>query len=88
MKKIFVVVALMFFLTGCEPEDKKSVAEAPASVEKIQTVEWYLDHETERTAKLEECHNNPGILKDNANCQNANSAGLQLSAGTLHKVNW
>lgn len=88
MKTIFVTVALIFFLTGCQTDDEKSTIKTPVPVEKIQTVEWYLDHDAERTAKLEECHNNPGVLKDNANCQNANSAALQLSAGKLKKIKW
>lgn len=88
MKKRLVLVVLVLLLAGCDENEKKVTVEIIAPVENTQTVEWYLGHEVERITKLEECNSNPGTLKDSANCQNATSAGLQLSAGKLRTVQW
>lgn len=76
----FVVVALVSFaLTGCFDDNKES---GP-----VRDVEWFKTHDDERQAKLEECANNPGELKDMPNCSNALEAEKQLSSGSLHDVN-
>lgn len=48
----------------------------PASAEATRTVEWYLAPENEQAlnAKIEECRNNPGELRDTPNCVNARQA--------------
>lgn len=54
-----------------------------SSEEETKSVEWYLEHENERQAKLEACNNNPGELKDTPNCQNAVRAEVVGSAGAM-----
>ena len=41
---------------------------------KVQTVEWYQAHETERKAMVAECKNNPGEGQSDPNCINAGQA--------------
>ena len=71
--KIFLLSALALFpltFTGC---DKK---------EEVKTVEWYMAPENKAAyeAKLAECRNNPGGLKDDPNCINAATARHKLFA--------
>lgn len=42
--------------------------------EKVNTVDYYVEHEQEREAKLKECLNNPGAMQNNPNCINAHVA--------------
>ena len=65
-KALSATLALTF--TGC---DKK---------EETKTVDWYMAPENKDAldAKLKECRNNPGELKDTPNCQNAELARHKL----------
>ncbi|SBW05680.1 conserved exported hypothetical protein [uncultured delta proteobacterium] len=72
MKKmlLLMVTALAFALSGCNSEETK-------------TVEWYLKPENKPAldAKLAECRNNPGQLKDTPNCINARQAAEKIFLG-------
>lgn len=58
MRKILFLALATFALTACDSE-------------KIYDVQYYRDNAEIRSAKLEECKNNPGELKDHPNCVNA-----------------
>jgi hypothetical protein len=45
--------------------------------EEVKTVSYYLEHDTERKVKLEECQNNPGQFRGTPNCVNADSAAAK-----------
>lgn len=60
MKKVIlsaVLAAMVLSFTGCD--------------DGVKTVDYYKEHDAERKAKIEECRNNPGGMKDDPNCQNA-----------------
>lgn len=68
----FIVAAatLMLPLTACTSEETK-------------TVDWYAAPENKTTleAKLKECKNNPGELKNTPNCINAQKAADKIFLG-------
>ncbi len=72
MKKVLVsaLLAAAFALSGCNSEETR-------------TVEWYLKPENKPAleAKLAECQNNPGQLKDTPNCVNARKAAERIFLG-------
>ena len=73
INKVLLLAALALLLlafTGC---DKK---------EETKTVDWYMAPENKAAleAKLAECRNNPGELKDTPNYQNAALARHKLFA--------
>ncbi len=72
-----VATTLALMLTGCFEKEKATL-----------DVEWYKTHDSERAAKLKECSNDPGTLKDTPNCVNAVEAERQLSSGSLPNVSW
>ncbi|NOU12318.1 MAG: EexN family lipoprotein [Nitrospira sp.] len=51
------------------------------SLEPVQTVEWYKQHEAERLAMATKCHNNPGQLEKTPNCVNAITAVNDMVMG-------
>ena len=51
-------------LTACERE--------------VQTVEWYKEHDVERTEVINECKANPDKLAKTENCINAKKARREL----------
>lgn len=53
---------------------------SPAMAETTRTVDWYKTHSTERAAKLRECRDNPGELRDSPNCVNAEKAAALVEA--------
>lgn len=57
----------MSILVGCQ--DK---------MEAVQTVDWYVAHETERKQMLSKCANNPGELSMTPNCMNADVAANRV----------
>ena len=62
---------------------------AACNAEETKTVEWYLTPENKAAleAKLAECQNNPGELKDTPNCINARvAADKRATSGTFEKV--
>ena len=68
---IFCVIIMLFgvlALAGCQKS------------EETHTVDWYKTsaHRAALTAKMRECINNPGELKNTPNCQNAQMATNQL----------
>ncbi len=73
VKRVLLFAALAVFalaFTGC---DKK---------EETKTVDWYMAPENKAAleAKLQECRNNPGELRNTPNCQNAAQAQHKLFA--------
>ena len=71
MSKILLIGALAVLpltFAGCKQK------------EETRTVDWYMAPENEAVfeAKLKECRNNPGELKDTPNCQNAELANHKL----------
>lgn len=71
---LFLVLAALAF--GCQSEETRSV-------------EWYRAPENKAAfeAKLAECRNNPGELRDTPNCVNAFKAfDLNFTGGTFEKV--
>ncbi len=66
-----LIVGALFSMTACN--EKK---------EETRTVDWYMAQENKAAleAKLAECRNNPGELKDTPNCQNAALAQHKLFA--------
>ena len=79
MNKLVVSVLLAGVLlvgTACNAEETK-------------TVDWYAApaHKAALDAKLAECRNNPGELKDTPNCVNARAASEKLAtSGKFEKV--
>lgn len=74
--KLATLTALVLSLFACKSEETK-------------TVEWYLkpENETALEAKLAECKNNPGELRNTPNCANASMAfEKMLLGGTFKKV--
>lgn len=66
MKVSFIYLAgILFLVTGCGQD--------------VQSVDYYKAHVDERKAKIKECRNNPGELKDDPNCVNALTAQSQDS---------
>lgn len=76
-KAIFTAALPLLLLIGCEAK-KEEV--------KVQTVDWYLAHDTERKATLKECQNNPGELGQTPNCVNASIAGNRAAARTTNNL--
>jgi hypothetical protein len=51
--------------------------------ETTHTANWYMKHNQARDAKIKQCANNPGQLRNTSNCENAKAATRKLSAGSL-----
>lgn len=68
IRKTVPIIVIGLFLVGCKEETK--------------TVEWYLENDTERQAKFEECANNPAASQHDGNCKNAMTAELVLTSGS------
>jgi len=66
-----VFTAIILSLTGCGSEE-------------IKTVEYYKIHVDEGKAKIAECKNNPGIMKENPNCINAIAAYRESDTKHVH----
>lgn len=58
MRQTLLVVFAIFSLTACDNEE-------------TYDVQYYRDNAEIRSAKIKECKNNPGELKNNPNCVNA-----------------
>lgn len=67
MKKAVFGFILAALITGC------------GKSEPVQTVDWYKEHQAERKAMLEKCRNNPGELRGDKNCINAQKAENKLT---------
>lgn len=71
-KKIILLLAALALslltLAGCNKEKE------------VKTVDWYMDpaNKAAYEAKLAECKNNPGGMKDDPNCMNAMTAQHKL----------
>ncbi len=76
-RNIAAVALVSIMLTGCFQE-----------AEPVHDVEWYKTHDAERQAKLKECSNNPGELRDTPNCENAVQAEKALSFGKPKDIQW
>ena len=66
MKNI-VLLTLLAILAGCGENTP------------VQTVDWYKEHEAERTAMIAKCKANPGELDASPNCINAVTAANHLT---------
>lgn len=79
MTPIKIVFTSLFMLYLCASTTFAEHSSA-ASKEETRTVDWYMAPENKAAleAKLKECRNNPGELKDTAQCQNAVQADLKL----------
>ena len=79
MKQTLLVIAaagalLVSTLAGCETREPQ---------EEVRTVDWYVAHEAERTAKLAECRSRPGEHTDaTPNCINASRAENEAKGET------
>lgn len=69
--KIIATALFLALLSGCGEDDKQA--------ELTRTVDWYKEYKAERSAKLEECKNNPGELSATPNCINAQKAASSLT---------
>ncbi len=80
MRKVLGLILVGFVLvaTGCQ------------SKEEVKTVEWYMEDANKAAleAKLTECRNNPGELKDTPNCINAFNAQHKLFGRKPAPRNW
>lgn len=63
-----------------------SAACAPQPNPTHQTVEYYRANRDAREAKLAECANDPGTLRNTADCVNARQAGSLESIGSLRDL--
>ena len=86
MKRTPLIAALLAAsaaaLTGCNSETKtQDVTETD-----VKTVNWYMEHEAERTAMLEKCDNNPGELLGTPDCLNADEAERKLRKAKLEET--
>lgn len=50
------------------------------------TVDYYQAHPAEREAKLAQCANDPGALRDDALCVNAREAGVMEGIGSFRDL--
>lgn len=64
-------IGIFVALAGCN-EDK---------VETVRDVQYYMENEESRSAKLKECNNNPGELAGTPNCINASKAKMKSRSG-------
>lgn len=81
MKKLYLLPALACALC--------LLPLTPCNAEETKTVDWYAAPENKAAldAKLAECKNNPGELKDTPNCINAWAASEKLAiSGKFEKV--
>jgi hypothetical protein len=59
MKKIFIILVFLCFLSACESK---------------KTTSYYADHPEEMKAKLKQCHEDASLLVKDPDCINANKA--------------
>jgi hypothetical protein len=64
------------FLLGCSPEPPKAEF----------TVDEYLANPAAMNAKLKECANNPGDLRDDPDCTNVKAAAERQGVGSLRDL--
>ncbi|WP_114836227.1 EexN family lipoprotein (plasmid) [Agrobacterium tumefaciens] len=69
-----VSVMAMLLLSACSTEE-----------EKVYTVDELVADETLLTKIIRECRNNPGELRDTANCRNAEAADGKLRLERMRK---
>ncbi len=55
---------------------------------KVQTVDWYEKHETERKAMAKKCQNNPGELGETPTCKNVARANDNAYFKAPMKYDW
>lgn len=76
-KSTLLCILSCLLLVGCEAKNEATV----------QTVDWYLAHDTERKAMRIECRNNPGELGQTPNCINSSLAEKRASTKTTIDLN-
>lgn len=78
MKAISIVLVLsaMVTLSGCSPKPPKAKF----------TADEYLARPEQLDAKVKECANNPGDLRDDPDCVNALTAEERRSQGSLRDL--
>jgi len=74
-QKLMSVSLLTLLAVGCG-----------SSSEPVSTVDYYRAHADVRDAKIRECANNPGALRDTPNCINAQRAGELEGIGSMRKL--
>ena len=86
VKLIICMICLSIF--GCKSRDSDNKIDVIKTTpkEETRTVDWYISHESELKEKLNECGNNPGLLKDTPNCINAKEAHNRGSLDGIGKV--
>lgn len=68
MKKVFIALTMTAsVLSGCGEKTP------------VRTVDWYKEHNVERTEMVAKCVTSPGELLASPNCINAKSAANHLS---------
>lgn len=66
MKKLLMLIIISSSLVGCKEE-------------KVNDVQYYLDHLEELKEQVAKCRNNPGELENTPNCKNAFTAEARSS---------
>lgn len=67
---LFICAAVLFQAMPCQAGENKEV----------KTVEWYMQKENKAALEetLKKCQNNPGEMKNDPNCENAQAADRKL----------
>ena len=74
MNRTPLVVALVLAVSACAPDPSQ------------YTVEYYKNHKEEREKRLAECANDPGSLRNEPTCVNAQRAGADAAWGSLRDL--
>lgn len=74
MNRTSLVFALVLAASACAPDPSQ------------YTVEYYKHHKEEREKRLSECANDPGSLRNEPTCINAQRAGADASWGSLRDL--
>ncbi len=74
LRNCAITLFAMVIVTACTPDTSK------------YTVAYYKEHKDERKAKLEQCNNDPGRLRNDPLCVNAHEADFKDSIGDLRSL--
>ena len=77
--KQFLMTALIAFspLVAFAQDAEQLPATQADDLKQDRTITWYMAHTDERKARITECDNDPGHLKDDPDCINAKRADNQ-----------
>lgn len=76
MKNVFLLLVVVLSLSACKDEENEVKVKITTQATD-KTVEYFLAHEEERISTLKTCANNPGDLKDDPVCVNAEAAEIR-----------